>query len=84
MATAIGERRFGASVVSYNGGVCAAITRVCPQQMIVGLHREVLNDVQAALARHAVVVLGMARNPFVARARKALDDSGERQAWVRA
>lgn len=46
------------------------------QQKIVGLHSEVLNEVQAAVARHAVVVLGMARNPFVARARKALDKAG--------
>jgi len=46
------------------------------QRKIAGLHSEVLGDVQAAVARHAVVVLGMARNPFVARARKALDKAG--------
>jgi glutaredoxin-related protein len=46
------------------------------QPKIAGLHREVLDEVQAAVARHAVVVLGMAGNPFVARARKALDKAG--------
>jgi glutaredoxin-related protein len=46
------------------------------QQKIADLHSEVLDKVQAAVARHAVVVLGMARNPFVARARKALDKAG--------
>lgn len=46
------------------------------QQKIVGLHSEVLNEAQLAVAQHAVVVLGMARNPFVARARKALDKAG--------
>jgi len=46
------------------------------QQKIAGLHREVLDEVQKAVARHAVVVLGMARNPFVAKVRKALDKAG--------
>ena len=35
-------------------------------------HQDLLGDVQQAMAHHAVVVLGMAGNPFVARARKAL------------
>jgi monothiol glutaredoxin len=43
------------------------------QQKIASLHREALAEVQSAVAQHAVVVVGMARNPFVARARKALD-----------
>ena len=46
------------------------------QQKIAGLHSDVLNEVQTAVARHPVVVLGMAGNPFVARARKALDAAG--------
>ena len=46
------------------------------QPKIAGLHIEVLDEVQAAVARHSVVVLGMARNPFVARARKALNKAG--------
>jgi len=46
------------------------------QQKVAGLHSELLDEVQQAVAKHAVVVLGMARNPFVARARKALDKAG--------
>ncbi|MDB5964866.1 MAG: glutaredoxin [Polaromonas sp.] len=36
----------------------------------------VLLEVQAALASHAVVVVGMGINPFVKKARKALDAAG--------
>ena len=43
------------------------------QQNIANLHRETLAEVQSAVVQHAVVVVGMARNPFVARARKALN-----------
>jgi len=46
------------------------------QQKVAGLHSELLDEVQQAVAKHAMVVLGMARNPFVARARKALDKAG--------
>jgi glutaredoxin-related protein len=43
---------------------------------VAGLHAEVVREVQAALARHAVVVIGMRQNPFVKKARKALDAAG--------
>jgi hypothetical protein len=33
-------------------------------------------EVMSAIARHDVVVVGMAQNPFPRRARKALDKSG--------
>ena len=46
------------------------------QAKIASLHSEVLDAVRACVTRHAVVVLGMSRNPFVARARKALDEAG--------
>ena len=39
-------------------------------------HRAVVDEVQAALAAHAVVVVGMATNPFVKKARRALDAAG--------
>lgn len=39
-------------------------------------HRDLVEQVQATVARHACVVVGMAGNPFVARARKALDAAG--------
>ena len=40
------------------------------------LHHDLLGEVQQAIQQHAVVVLGMAGNPFVARARKALARAG--------
>lgn len=39
-------------------------------------HRDLVDEVVAALAAHAVVVVGMQGNPFVRQARKALDDAG--------
>ncbi len=39
-------------------------------------HRDVIDEVQATVDRSAVVVVGMAQNPFVKRARKALTDAG--------
>lgn len=38
--------------------------------------RAVVDEVQAAVATHAVVVVGMATNPFVKKARRALDAAG--------
>ncbi|MDP1900121.1 MAG: glutaredoxin domain-containing protein [Rubrivivax sp.] len=40
------------------------------------LHQDTLTQVQEAVAQHAVVVVGMAQNPFVRRARKALAAAG--------
>ena len=37
---------------------------------------DIVNDVEAAIARHAVVVVGMAGNPFCRRARRALQSAG--------
>lgn len=39
---------------------------------VANLHRDLLDQVQNAVASHAVVVIGMSGNPFVAKARKAL------------
>jgi len=39
---------------------------------VAGLNADLLREVHAALAAHAVVVLGMAQNPVVRRARAAL------------
>jgi monothiol glutaredoxin len=41
-----------------------------------GLHRDLIEQVQATVARHPCVVLGMSGNPFVSRARKALGAAG--------
>ncbi len=40
------------------------------------LHADTVQQVRDATARHAVVVVGMALNPFVRQARKALDVAG--------
>ena len=46
------------------------------RDVVANFHRAVVDEVAAAVARDAVVVVGMAQNPFVKRARKALDDAG--------
>lgn len=39
-------------------------------------HQAIVQEVQAALAVHAVVVVGMGINPFPKKARRALDSAG--------
>lgn len=46
------------------------------RQHIATLHADTVRQVQAAVASHAVVVVGMRGNPFVGRARKALKGAG--------
>jgi glutaredoxin-related protein len=46
------------------------------RERVSALHRSVVEEAMAAVARHPVVVLGMAGNPFVRRARRALDAAG--------
>ena len=41
-----------------------------------GWQQAIVQEVKAAVAAHAVVVVGMGINPFVKKARKALDDAG--------
>ena len=45
-------------------------------QHIQGYHAGVVNQVKEAVARDAVVVVGMSQNPFVKRTRKALTAAG--------
>ena len=40
------------------------------------MHTDIIGEVQAAVAAHAVVVVGMGINPMPKRARKALDTAG--------
>jgi monothiol glutaredoxin len=40
-----------------------------------GFHADVVRDVEAAVRRDAVVLVGMAQNPHVRRAREALDEA---------
>lgn len=41
-----------------------------------GFHAEILREVQEAVRRDPVVVVGMAQNPHVKKARQALDEAG--------
>ena len=43
---------------------------------IAGYHATIVQEVQAALAAHPVVVVGMRQNPWPRRARRALDGAG--------
>ena len=43
---------------------------------VAGLHADVLDQVREAVSAHDVVVVGMAGNPFVKKARRALDAAG--------
>jgi monothiol glutaredoxin len=46
------------------------------REKIARAHSDVIDQVQTAVARHAVVVVGMSGNPFVGKARKALASAG--------
>jgi len=46
------------------------------REFIASHHLDVVREVQAAVAQHPVVVVGMKQNPFPRKARKALDAAG--------
>jgi glutaredoxin-related protein len=46
------------------------------RERIAGHHAALVQQVQAAIAQHPVVVVGMAQNPYPRKARKALDAAG--------
>lgn len=46
------------------------------RQKVAELHASTVREVLAATASHAVVVLGMAQNPFPRRARRLLEEAG--------
>ena len=46
------------------------------RETIAGHHADIVREVQAAIAAHSVVVVGMAQNPMPKKARKALDAAG--------
>ena len=46
------------------------------RERVAGHHAALVQQVQAAIAQHAVVVVGMAQNPFPRKARRALDAAG--------
>lgn len=46
------------------------------RERVAGHHAALVQEVQAAIRQHALVVVGMAQNPFPRKARKALDAAG--------
>ena len=46
------------------------------REVIASNHRDIIDEVEAAIAKNAVVVVGMKQNPFPRRARKLLDAAG--------
>lgn len=50
--------------------------------IVAGMHRATVDEVAAAIAREKVVVVGMAQNPFVKKARKALDGAGVKFSYL--
>ena len=54
------------------------IEQVAPEatKAMQSFHLDVVSAVKDAIAKHPIVVVGMAQNPFVKRTRKALTDAG--------
>lgn len=46
------------------------------RERVGGRHQDIIEEVEAAIAKHDVVVVGMAGNPYPRRARKALKEHG--------
>jgi monothiol glutaredoxin len=53
-----------------------ATTAPAAQQVIATFHRDFVEQVIAAVGSHRVVVVGMAQNPFVGKAHRALKRAG--------
>ena len=47
------------------------------RERVGGLHRSIVDEVEAALQQHAIVVVGMRGNPFCRRARRSLANAGQ-------
>jgi len=45
-------------------------------EVVASFNREIIDEVAAAVARDPIVVVGMAQNPFVKKARKQLEGDG--------
>ena len=52
------------------------------RERVSGLNREIVEEVQGAVAANAVVVVGMAQNPAPKRARKLLDAAGVKYTYL--
>jgi monothiol glutaredoxin len=49
---------------------------------VAGYHADIVKEVQDAVAKNAIVVVGMRQNPWPRRARKLLDDAGLAYAYL--
>ena len=58
--------------------------KVAPEvhELVSNFHRDVIDTVAAAVERDRVVIVGMAQNPFVKRARKQLDAEGVKYTYL--
>ena len=52
------------------------------QEHVANFHRDIVEHVASTVARDKVVVVGMAQNPFVKRARKLLDAEGVKFTYI--
>jgi len=52
------------------------------RQKIADNHADIVREVEAAVAANQVVVVGMAQNPVVRKARRVLDAAGVRHAYL--
>lgn len=52
------------------------------QELVGNFHRDVVEKVASTVASDKVVVVGMAQNPFVKRARKLLDEQGIKFTYI--
>ena len=52
------------------------------QRAMDGFHADFVDEVRRAIAEHDVVVVGMAQNPHVRRARAALDEAGIQYRYI--
>jgi glutaredoxin-related protein len=52
------------------------------QAVVAGFHRDVVDEVAQTVAKDPVVVVGMAQNPVVKKARKMLDEAGVRYTYL--
>lgn len=61
-----------------------AADKVSPEAdaVVASFHRGIVDEVVAAIARDPVVVVGMAQNPVVKKARKLLDEEGVKYTYL--
>jgi monothiol glutaredoxin len=60
----------------------SAKVRPAALDAITAFHEETVREVQKAVSEHDVVVVGMAQNPWVRRARKALEAAGVKYTYL--